>query len=372
MRPRRVVWPVAIALLATCALAGVAGGAGRSSRRGYARTIVSLEFDHAFTDQLPAIEMANRHGMKVTLFAMSGRLGMTSYMTAAQLLGLQAQGNEIGGHTIDHPDLAELSSAAQRREICGDRTALEADGFDVTDFAYPYGYFNAQTPGIVRSCGYESARIAGGLGARGGCPNPCPPAETIPPRNPFQTRTVNSVMKTTSLSTIESYVVAAERSGGGWVQIVFHYVCDGCDPYSVSAPTLDRFVAWLSIRARLGTTVETVRQVINTPFIPAPVSVRVGTRRAIRLRAGEICPATPVTARCTRVSPAPVAVRLAPGSSLVVMTGSPSKRVMLGSHNLRRLDAAGRRWKLTIRHPLAGARHTVTVTYPLGTATYRL
>lgn len=357
----------AIALVVAIAVAhpGIAGGAARAP---HPRTIVSLEFDHAFTDQLPAVETANSDGMKVTLFAMSGRLGMTGYMTAAQLLGLEAQGNEIGGHTINHPDLAKLSPAAQRYEICDDRVALEADGFDVTDFAYPYGYFNASTPGIVRACGYQSARIAGGLGAGGGCPNPCPPAETIPPRNPFQTRTVNSVMKTTSLATIENYVTAAERSGGGWVQIVFHYVCDGCDPYSVTASTLDRFIAWLAARARIGTTVETVRQVINTPFVPAAVSVRVGTRRAIRLRPGELCPATPVTARCTTVSRAPVAVRPRLGSTLIVTSASPAERVMLGSRRMRRLDAAGRRWKLTIRRRSG----PLTVTYPLGTATYRL
>ena len=245
---------------------------------------------------------------------------------------------------------------------------LEADGLDVTDFAYPYGYLNRYTPGIVRACGYESARIAGGLGAHGGCPNPCPPAETIPPRDPFQTRTVNSVMKTTSLGAIENYVIAAERSGGGWVQIVFHYVCDGCDPYSVTAATLDQFIAWLATRARLGTTVETVRQVINTPFHPAPVDVRVGPRRAIRLRATKTCPATPVTARCTKVSRAPVAIRPRPGSTLVVTCGSPAKRVMVGSLSLRRLDATGRRWKVTIAHRSA----VLTVIYPLGTASYRL
>ena len=240
-----VLRAAAIAFVVTMSVAP-AGIAGAAERAGDARTIVSLEFDHAFTDQLPAVQTANSYGMKVTLFAMSGRLGMTGYMTAAQLLALQSQGNEVGGHTINHPDLAKLSPAAQRYEICDDRAALEVDGFDVTDFAYPYGYLNRYTPGIVRGCGYGSARIAGGLGAHGGCPNPCPPAETIPPRNPFQTRTVNSVMKTTSLAMIENYVTTAERSGGGWVQIVFHYVCDGCDPYSVSASTLDRFLAWLA------------------------------------------------------------------------------------------------------------------------------
>ncbi len=164
----------------------------------------------------------------------------------------------------------------------------------------------------------------------------------------------------------------AVAAGAAVVQIVFHYVCDGCDPYSVTASTFDRFVAWLSTRARLGTTVETVREVINTPFVPAPVRVRVGARRVIRLRATKMCPATPATAHCTTVARAPVPVRFAAGSSLVVTSGSPAKRVPLGSRAFRRLDAAGTRWKLTIPRAVRGASGTVSVTYPLGLTTYRL
>ena len=147
-------------------------------------TIVSLEFDHALSDALPGVELANSLGMKVTLFALSGRIGLPGYMTVAQLQQLQDQGDEIGGHTIDHKDLSQLPRAAQRHEICGDRAALEADGLDVTDFAYPYGHFNAATPGIVRSCGYQSARGAGGLASPGGCYGPCRPSRASPPRIP--------------------------------------------------------------------------------------------------------------------------------------------------------------------------------------------
>jgi hypothetical protein len=241
-------------------------------------TVVSLEFDHAFTDQQPAIELANSLGMKVTVFAMSGRLGETTYMTAAQLLQVQAAGNEIGGHTINHEDLSELSPAAQRHEICADRWALEADGLDVTDFAYPYGHYDAATPGIVRSCGYLSARGAGGLESQGGCYGPCPPVESIPPADRWVTRTVDSVLVTTSLRTIEGYVTRAQRVGGGWVQIVFHYVCDRCDEYSITPQALSDFLHWLA-RDPDATRIETVRQVIATP---APRPPRPSHRRKRR------------------------------------------------------------------------------------------
>jgi peptidoglycan/xylan/chitin deacetylase (PgdA/CDA1 family) len=194
------------------------------------RTIVSLEFDHALADALPSIQLAATYGMPVTLFAMSGRLDLTGYLTADQLRFVQALGDEIGGHTIDHPDLSQLPVAAQRHEICDDRTALEADGLQVTDFAYPYGHAGPATPGIVRACGYESARGAGRLASAGGCYGPCPQAEAVPPKDPFMTRAKNSILDTTRLATLEADVAGPEAHGGGWVQIVFHHVCDRSTP----------------------------------------------------------------------------------------------------------------------------------------------
>jgi peptidoglycan/xylan/chitin deacetylase (PgdA/CDA1 family) len=247
--------------LVAMAMAGVLTAAAPVA--AHQRTIVSLEFDHAFSNALPAVQIANQHGMKVTLFAMSGRVGHDGYMTAQQLLALQAQGNEIGGHTIDHPDLSRLDPAAQRHEICDDRTALQAAGLRVTDFSYPYGYLGPATPSIVRSCGYQSARLAGGLGRGSDCGGPCPWVEKIPPPRPFRTRAESSVQQGTTLKTLERYVVRAEQAGGGWVQIVFHQVCDGCDRYSISESRFGRFVAWLARRRSNGTTARTVRRVIS-------------------------------------------------------------------------------------------------------------
>jgi peptidoglycan/xylan/chitin deacetylase (PgdA/CDA1 family) len=237
---------------------------GAKADRHKRATVVSLEFDDATSDQLAGVRLAAGYGMKVTLFAPSGLLGSAGFMSYGDLRGLEAQGNEIAGHTIDHLDLSQLSPADQRHQICDDRAALEAAGLNVTDFAYPAGNWTAETRGILRSCGYESARDDGGLRSQDGCSGACPPVETIPPADPFQTRTIYPVLSTTSLSTIESYVRRAEARGGGWVQFIFHRVCDGCDPFSISEGTLAGFLAWLAPRSAIGTRVKTVRQVIHT------------------------------------------------------------------------------------------------------------
>jgi Polysaccharide deacetylase len=354
-----------IAGIVWCALAS---GAGART------TVVSLEFDHAFADALPGVALAHGHGMPVTLFAMSGRVGQPGYLTYPQLMALQAQGDEVGGHTIDHPDLSKLATAEQRTEICEDRTALQRAGLKVTDFSYPFGDFNAATPGILRGCGYESARQAGGLRSQGRCNGACPAAETIAPRRVYATRSANSVVESTSVATLERYVTRAQASGGGWLQLVFHHVCDRCDTYAVSEPALAAFLSWLATREKTGIRVETVRQVIETPFRPPRLRVRVAGSRARSLRATIVCPRAPGTAACTRAPttrPVPVAARLR--STLTVLAPPRASAVALWggkTHSRARRTPHGR-WTVPLPHRFVRRRVTLFVALPLGSAQYR-
>ena len=136
------IWFAGLACIGVAVLGsdGLAFGAKKpGSHRHNGATVVSLEFDDATSDQLAAIRLANTYAMNVTLFVPSGLLGAPGFMDAGQLRELEAQGNEIAGHTVDHNDLSQLSPAEQRHQICDDRTALEAAGLKITDFAYPVG-----------------------------------------------------------------------------------------------------------------------------------------------------------------------------------------------------------------------------------------
>lgn len=341
-------------------------------RRG--GTIVSLEFDHALSDALVGVQLANSFGMKVTLFAMSGRIGLDTYMTVSQLQTLQAQGNEIGGHTVNHEDLSHLPAATQRWEICSDRAALEADGFNVTDFAYPYGHFNSATPGIVRRCGYESARGAGGLTSKGGCWGPCPPVESIPPQDRFDTWAINSVLTGTSLATIEHYVTRAERDGGGWVQIVFHYVCDACDTYSVRYATLLRLIPWLASQSKLGVREETVHQALNSRFDPPTITVRTGTRLTPRSRLTRLTRTIRLTAAAPQGRPP---LLHAAGDSLIVDAGASVTSVRLALSEraakvVRWATQRGSQWTIALPSSTSGGRGILTVTFALGKVAYPL
>jgi hypothetical protein len=230
-------------------------------------TIVSLSFDDTFPDQFQVAAMLAQRGLNATFFVNSGRINASGYMTQGQVLSIQAQGNEIAGHTISHPDLPTISIDEQQRQICNDRVALLALGFPVTDFAYPYGDATAQTEAIAQACGYNSARGVGDLVTPTSCTG-CAYANPIPPVDAFYLKTPDSIEIDTTLAVMEGYVTQAEQHGGGWVPLVFHHVCEGCDPLSVTPENLGAFLDWLAARQAQGTVVETIAQVIGGPLNP--------------------------------------------------------------------------------------------------------
>jgi peptidoglycan/xylan/chitin deacetylase (PgdA/CDA1 family) len=237
-------------------------------------TVVSLTFDDGSKDHYDnARPLLRSHNMHGTFFINSGRVNATNFMTKAQITTLANEGDEIGGHTVDHADLPTMPADDQRREICNDRVALLGMGFSIKNLAYPYGDQDSTTRQIAADCGYNSARVVGGIVSGSGCSG-CPYAEPIPTAHPYETATPASIKIDTTLTTLKEYVTQAEQHGGGWVQLVIHHVCDGCgDEYSVKPSTLDSFLTWLAPRALTGTTVKTINQVIGgslKPGVPGP------------------------------------------------------------------------------------------------------
>ena len=233
-------------------------------------TVVSLTFDDTFADNYQVGAMAEARGMRATFYVNSGRFGTSGYMTLDQLLALQARGHEIAGHTITHARLGAIAPEDARRQVCNDRAQMLDAGFRVTSFAYPFSSQNSTVHQIVADCGYNSARLVGGLVVPGSC-NGCPYANPIPPPLPMQVRANDSVDNTTTLDRMKLYVTQAEQNGGGWVPMVFHHVCDGCDSLAVSPAVLAQFLDWLAARQAQGTVVATVDEVMGGSSSPRVV-----------------------------------------------------------------------------------------------------
>jgi peptidoglycan/xylan/chitin deacetylase (PgdA/CDA1 family) len=232
------------------------------------QTVVSLTFDDAWSDQYVVRSMLSTAGMHGTFYVNSGNIGSSpSFLGWNQLQTLQSAGNEIAGHTINHVDLPTVSLTEAQRQVCQDRRALMSQGFDVTDFAYPYGDYNASTDSILQACGYNSGRRSWGLCSP--AQTGCPATETIPPQNLWEIRTQSSVRSTTTVQDLENAVMNAEATGG-WITFVFHHICDGCDSYAITQSNFQAFLDWLQPRSANGTVVKTVHDVIGGSMQPAP------------------------------------------------------------------------------------------------------
>ena len=109
------------------------------------------------------------------------------------------------------------------REVCLSRNWLMDRGFDVYDMAYPYDSTNASVKPLAAACGYNGARSGGQLlcDANHAC------AETVPPLDAYSLRTPLALETTTTLADMKAMVTNAETSGGGWVPLEIHDICDG-------------------------------------------------------------------------------------------------------------------------------------------------
>jgi peptidoglycan/xylan/chitin deacetylase (PgdA/CDA1 family) len=236
-------------------------------------TVVSLTFDDGQASQYATLPVLSSRGMRGTYYINSGLVGSSSYyMPWSQIHDLYNAGNEIGGHTLNHTDLTQVSSTVAQHEVCDDRTALIGQGFSpVTSFAYPYAAVNSTAEQIVQNCGYSTGRGVGGIASGSVCGG-CPYAETIPPGDPYALQTPEPAVTSTTLAQLQSYVTNAESHGGGWVVLVFHGICsNSCAGSNSLNPTVfTAFLDWLQPRSANGTVVRTAGEVITGTPPPPP------------------------------------------------------------------------------------------------------
>jgi peptidoglycan/xylan/chitin deacetylase (PgdA/CDA1 family) len=260
------------------------------------RTVVSLTFDDAYENQWRyAVPLLRSHHMNGTFYVITADSDgpYPCCMSWAQLRTLQAEGDDIGSHTISHPNLTTLTTARIRREVCGSRQDMMRNGIDNPDsFAYPFGSYNSTDESIVARCGFTNARQGGGISSSSTRPE-APWAEILPPKDPEAVRTIAvNGANPIRLSDLENFVTQAVAHGGGWLPITFHDVCDAyTSDYShcmstygpISDQVLGQFLDWLrgaghSGGAPAGVVVQTMRWAMSTGNGPDTTPPSTGAR----------------------------------------------------------------------------------------------
>jgi peptidoglycan/xylan/chitin deacetylase (PgdA/CDA1 family) len=263
MRPW-LAWCAAVFLAMAVPLTVAPGQRIGQAASAATKTVVSLTFDDGQASQAAAASMLASRGMTGTFYINSAMVGTSPYyMTWPQIHSLADAGHEIGGHTLHHANLANLSPSTAQADVCSDRKNLVNRGFSpVESFAYPEAGVDAGAKQAVQDCGYTTGRSVGNIFSSRG-----PYAETIPPEDAFDLKTPDGVTANTTLSQLKSYVTGAETHGGGWVILTFHGICDNrCTAgNSLGTATFAAFLDWLHSRSAHGTVVRTVGEVMGFP-----------------------------------------------------------------------------------------------------------
>ena len=196
-------WRRALALVSALAVVvGASVALAPPPAEAATRTVVSLTFDDANADQLNALAALKANAMKATFYVPSGFIGAPGHMTRADLTTLKNAGHEIGGHTVNHPDLATVSVDEATRQICLDRKNLTSWGFTVKSFAYPFASSTPDVEKAVAACGYNRGRLLGDIKSRFGCPD-CAYAEKTRPAAPYALAALDQVDATWTLDDLK-------------------------------------------------------------------------------------------------------------------------------------------------------------------------
>jgi peptidoglycan/xylan/chitin deacetylase (PgdA/CDA1 family) len=120
---------------------------------------VVLTFDDGYRDlYTAAFPVLRAHRYKAVAYVPSGFVNSPVSITSEQVLEMDANGIQIGAHSVSHADLTRLSPTDLVHEVRDSRAELEALlGHPVLDFCYPYGRVNDAVRQMVEAAGYQTA-----------------------------------------------------------------------------------------------------------------------------------------------------------------------------------------------------------------------
>lgn len=132
---------------------------------------VILTFDDAYADfYSAALPVLQQHDFRATLYVPTAYVGATlsflasvdegnrAALTWDALREIAGEGVEIAAHSHTHPQMDRISSAIARDEVHRSRCLLEDNlGFEITGFAYPFGYWNRSVRAAVAAEGFHYA-----------------------------------------------------------------------------------------------------------------------------------------------------------------------------------------------------------------------
>jgi peptidoglycan/xylan/chitin deacetylase (PgdA/CDA1 family) len=210
--------------------------------------LVSFTFDDGYL-QGPAVNLLKKYNLKGTFYINSGPVqrGWSGYFTPGQVRTLALNGNEVGGHTVDHLSLPSLTDPQILAQVKNDKTALQTmSGTPVVSFAYPYGdgEDTARVRTQVKAAGMTNARgVQWGYNPR--------PTDTFG----MQARCLESSETLAQAKAMVDTAIATK----GWMQFCFHGITTSPTKYDWTPINLEALIQYvIASKAKVVTVTEGV------------------------------------------------------------------------------------------------------------------
>ena len=119
---------------------------------------VCITFDDGCeTDLIAAAPVLREFGFNATFYLTAGFLGTPGYLNADQVRELDAQGFQVGCHSMTHPYLSDLTEPELKREIADAKLQIEKIlGHPIEHFSCPGGRYDQRTLQVARQAGFAT------------------------------------------------------------------------------------------------------------------------------------------------------------------------------------------------------------------------
>lgn len=124
---------------------------------------IMLTFDDTDLDQFTVVNPTlKKYGYKAVYFIMTVSIGkkgkFVDYMSSDQIKQLSDEGNVIGSHTYDHKNFKKYAGKDWEEQLDKPTKRLEEiTGKKMTEFAYPFGLWNAEGIPELKKRGFRMA-----------------------------------------------------------------------------------------------------------------------------------------------------------------------------------------------------------------------
>lgn len=114
--------------------------------------LISVTFDDGWeTTYTVAAPILFKDGIRSTQYLVTGLLNNPDYLSIDQVKELQKNGQQIGCHTVTHPDLTTLGGSQLNDELSGCQQYFKQNQLgNIVDFAAPYGHTNDRSQKAIQ------------------------------------------------------------------------------------------------------------------------------------------------------------------------------------------------------------------------------